>query len=64
MATAYQNIFKNLKGALLPLRRLLAIGSPLKMVKNAFYFASKALFILKIIKFFSWLFGHVAKRLD
>ena len=64
MATACQNVFKNLKGVLLPLRQLLAIGSPLKMVKNAFYFTSKVLFILKIIKLFSWLFGHVAKRLD
>ena len=34
------------------------------MMKNVFYFTSKALFVLKIIKFLSWLFGHVAKRLD
>ena len=34
------------------------------MMKNAFYFTSKALFVLKIFKIFSWLFGHVAKRLD
>ena len=34
------------------------------MMKNAFYFTSKALFVLKIFKFLSWLFGHVAKRLD
>ena len=27
--------------------------SPLKMMKNAFYFTSKALFVLKIFKFFS-----------
>ena len=33
-------------------------------MKNAFYFTSKALFILKIFKFLSWLFGHAAKRLD
>ena len=38
--------------------------SPLKMTKNAFYFTSKALFILKIFKFLSWLFSHVAKWLD
>ena len=34
------------------------------MMKNAFYFTSKALFVLKLFKCFSWLFGHVAKRLD
>ena len=33
-------------------------------MKNAFYFTSKALFVLKIFKFLSWLFGHVAKGLD
>ena len=37
---------------------------PLKMMKNAFYFTSNALFNVKIFKFLSWLFGHVAKRLD
>ena len=35
-----------------------------KMMKNAFHFTSKAVFVLKIFKFLSWLFGHVAKRLD
>ena len=34
------------------------------MMKNASYFTLKALFVLKIFKFLSWLFGHVAKRLD
>ena len=34
------------------------------MMKNAFYFTSKSLFDLKIFKFLSWLFGHLAKRLD
>ena len=33
-------------------------------MKKAFYFTSKDLFFLKIFKFLSWLFGHVAKRLD
>ena len=33
--------------------------SPLKMMKNAFYFILKALFVLKIFKFLSWHFGHV-----
>ena len=37
----------------------MAIESPLKMMKNAFCFISKALFVLKIFKFLSSLFGHV-----
>ena len=32
--------------------------SPLKMMKNAFYFMLKALFVLKILKHLSWLFRH------
>ena len=38
--------------------------SPLKMMKNAFYFVLKTLFVLKIFRFLSWLFSHVEKRLD
>ena len=30
-------------------------------MKNAFYLILKALFVLKIFKFLSWLFGHVEK---
>ena len=37
------------------------IESPLKMMKNDFYFILKALFILKIFKFLSWLLGHLEK---
>ena len=33
--------------------------SPLKMMKNAFYFILKALFVLKILNFLSWHFGHI-----
>ena len=33
-------------------------------MKNAFYFASKALFVLEIFKLLPRLFGHVVKRLD
>ena len=47
------------KGALSGLTQVLATESPLKMVKNAFYFILKAPFILKIFKLLSWLFGHV-----
>ena len=32
-----------------------------KMMKNAFYFIVKALFVLKVFKFLSWLFGYVEK---
>ena len=41
------------KGALSGLRQFLEIESPLKMMKNTFYFTSKALFVLKIFKCFS-----------
>ena len=57
-------LMKYIKVALSSLRILLAAGSPLKMMKNAFYFMPKALFVLKIFKFLSWLFGHLAKLLD
>ena len=46
------------KGALSGLRQFLAIERTLKMIKNDFYFTSKAIFILKIFKFFSLLFGR------
>ena len=48
------------KGAPLGLRQFLGTESPLKMMKNAFYFTSKALFVLKIFEFLSELFGHVS----
>ena len=35
--------------------------SPLKKMKNAFYFIIKTLFVLQIFKFLSWLFGNVEK---
>ena len=34
------------------------------MMKNAFNFIIKALLVLKILKFLSWLFIHVEKQLD
>ena len=40
-----------LQGALSGLRSFLATESPLKIIKNAFYFTSKALFIPKIVEF-------------
>ena len=41
------------KGALSGLRQFLAIENPLKLMKNSFYFTSRALFVLKIFKFLS-----------
>ena len=52
------------KGTLSGLRQRVAIESPLRMMKNAFYFTSKAPFFIKIFKVLSWVFGHEAKRLD
>ena len=34
------------------------------MIKNAFYFMLKALFLLKIFKFLRRIFGHVKEPLD
>ena len=44
---------KILKGIPSRLRKFLAAESTLKIIKNAFYFTSKALFVLKIFKFLS-----------
>ena len=41
------------KGALSGLRQCMATESYLKMMKNIFYFTSKALFVLKVFKFLS-----------
>ena len=41
------------KGVLLGLRQFLTAEIPLEMMKNAFYFTSKALFVLQIFKFLS-----------
>ena len=52
------------KGALSGLRQFLATESPLKMVKDAFYFTLKALFAHKIFKFLSSIFAHAEKPLN
>ena len=44
------------KGALSGLRQFLAVESPLKMMKNAFYLTSKIIFVTEIYKFFVFLF--------
>ena len=48
--------YYRLIGALSSLKQFLATESPLKMMKNAFYFTLKALFVLKIL-FLSLLFA-------
>ena len=45
---------KTLKGALSCLRQFLTVERPLKLMKNTFYFTSKALFVFKIFKCLSW----------
>ena len=52
------------KDALTGLTQCLATENPLKVIKNAFYFTSKAFFVLKVFRFLTWLFGHVSKQLD
>ena len=37
------------------------IESPLKMMKNVFYFILKVLFVLQTYKFLSWVFGLLEK---
>ena len=54
-----------IKSTLSGLRQFLATESPLKVMKYAFYFTLKAVFVLKIFKLLSWLFGQIEeKRLD
>ena len=52
------------KAGLSPSKKIFIIccnDSPSKMMKNAFYLILKALFVVKIFKFLSWLFYHVEK---
>ena len=53
-----------MKGTLAGMRQFLVTESPFKMMKNAFYFTLKVLFVLKIFRFFVLTFGHVEKQLD
>ena len=57
-------LLNEFKGPLSGLRQFLTTRSPLKMMKNAFYYVLKALFVLKIFTFLSSLFGHVGRRID
>ena len=53
----------SIKDTLSGLKQFLATESPLKLMKNALYFTSRYLFVVKIFKFMSWLFGHLEKWL-
>ena len=55
---------RSIKGALSGLKQFLSNENPLKMMKNAFYFILKALFVLKIFQFLFRIFVQVGKRLD
>ena len=46
-------ILLHFKSIVSGLRQVLAIESSLKMMTNAFYFTSKAIFVLKIFKYLS-----------
>ena len=60
MHLVYDRIIRSLnlsiKGALSGLRQFLASESPLKKMKDAFYFTWKVLFVLRIFKFLFLLF--------
>ena len=51
-----------IKGALSGLKQISLTETSLKMKKNVFYFTLKALLVIKIFKFLSWIFDHVEKR--
>ena len=51
-----------IKGALSGLKQISLTETSLKMKKNVFYFTLKALLVIKIFKFLSWIFDHIEKR--
>ena len=53
-----------LQGPVSGMRQFLTTESPLKMMKNAFYFILKTFFALEIFSYLSWLFGYLEKLLD
>ena len=58
------NKLSELKVGLSPSKKKFFIcfnDNPSEMVKNAFDFILKALFVLKIYKLLSWLFGYIEK---
>ena len=58
-----KNLLDLFKDLLPGLRQFLATESPLRMMKNAFYFISRTLFVFSIFKFLSWIFGYAGNGL-
>ena len=56
--------YKIFKGPLSGLRQFLKTENPLKLMKNDFYLILKALLLLKIFTFLSWLSGLAGQRLE
>ena len=52
------------KGPLSGLRQLVTTESPLKMMKNTFYFMLKAPFVIEIFAFSFWVLDYAEKQLD
>ena len=57
-----KNSVTNFKSALSGLRQFLTTKRPLKMMKNAFHFALRALFVPEIFKYLSLAFAQVEER--
>ena len=65
MSRELWDILCDSKGGLSPSKKkfvICLIESPLKLLKNNFYFVLKGFFVLKIFKFLSGHFGHVRKN--
>ena len=62
LVRAENNMKQNFKGTPLGLIKLLVTKSPWKVMKNAFCFTFKALFVLKTFKVLSWLFCLIRMR--
>ena len=62
--TSFSYKISLIKVGLSPFKKICVIfliERPLNVMKNAFYFILKALFVLKTFKFLSQIFGHVGK---
>ena len=57
-------IKRKVRGTLSGLRQFLASENPFKIIKNAFYFTLKPLFVLKVSRVLPGHFGYVEKWLD
>ena len=57
-------LFPATKGPLSGQRQFLTIENPSKMMKNTFCFMLKAIYVLGVFTFLSWLFSCVEKQLD